>query len=139
MNKFMALNLLIIESDDFFRKNLVQRLTDERWRIVFAENKIEAIKMIKRKNIDVVLLGLKGLKKEGLMLVKDIKNTRSLIEVITINTSDQIILSIESMKMGAFDDFIVPFDVESLTQRIWEAHQKKKDSEKNLVKRRQGK
>ena len=139
MNKFKALNLLIIEGDDFFRKNLVQRLTDERWRIVFAEKKSEAIKMSKRKNIDVVLLGLKGLKKEGLMLLNDIKNTRSLIEVITINTSDQIILSIESMKMGAFDDFIVPFDIESLTQRIWEAHQKKKDSEKNLVKRRQGK
>ena len=135
----MVLNLLIIEADDFFRKNLVQRLNDERWRILFVENQIEAIKMIKRKKIDVVLLGLKGLKKEGLMLLKDIKNTRSLIEVITINTSDQIILSIESMKMGAFDDFIVPFDIESLTRRIWEAHQKKKDNEKNLVKRKQGK
>ena len=126
----MTVNLLIIEADTFFRKNLAQLLTNEKWRILFAENRIDAIKIVRRKNIDVALLGLKGLKKEGLMLLKDIKNTGSLTEVITINTSDQIILSIESMKMGAFDDFIVPFDIESLVRRIWEAHQKKKDNEK---------
>ena len=130
----MTVNLLIIETDTVFRQNLAQLLTEERWRILFAENRVDAIKIVQRKNIDVALLGLKGFKKEVLMLLEDIKSAGSLTEVITINTSDQIILSIESMKMGAFDDFIVPFDIESLVQRIWEAHQKKKDNEKNLVK-----
>jgi DNA-binding NtrC family response regulator len=42
-----------------------------------------------------------------------------------------MILSIEGMKLGAFDDFIVPFDLESLIRRIREAHQQKKEKEKN--------
>jgi DNA-binding NtrC family response regulator len=127
----MRVNLLIVESDNFFSKNLARRLPDEnKWRILFAEHRIEALKIVKRKNVDVVLLGLKDLKKEGLMILKELKNIRPLTEVITINRSDQITLSIEGMKLGAFDDFIVPFDLESLVRRIREAHQKKKENEK---------
>jgi DNA-binding NtrC family response regulator len=128
----MRVNLLIIEADNFFRKNLAQRLPDEKkWRVLFAEHQVEAIQIIKRKNIDVVLLGIKELKKEGLMILKEIKNIRPLTEVITINRSDQIALSIEGMKLGAYDDFIVPFDLESLVRRVCEAHQHKKKNERS--------
>jgi DNA-binding NtrC family response regulator len=106
-------------------------LPDKDWRVLFAEDQIEAIKIVKRKNVDVVLLGLKGLKKEGLMLLQEIKKIRPLTEVITLCNPDQMILSIEGMKLGAFDDFIVPFDLESLIRRIREAHQQKKEKEKN--------
>lgn len=127
----MRVNLLIVESENFFRKNLARRLPDAKnWRILFAEHRIEAIKIVKREKIDVVLLGLKDLKKEGLMILKEVKNIRPLTEIITINSSDQIALSIEGMKLGAFDDFIVPFDLESLVRRIREAHQKKRKLKK---------
>ena len=129
----MQMNLLIIESDNFFRKNLAQRLPDEKkCRILFAEHRIEALNIVKRKNIDVVLLSLKDLKKEGLMILKELKTVRPLTEVITISRSDQIALSIEGMKLGAFDDFIVPFDLESLFRQIQKAYRKKK--KKLLVK-----
>jgi DNA-binding NtrC family response regulator len=66
----MQVYLLIIESDNSFRRNLVRWLPDKDWRVLFAEDQIEAMKIVKRKNVDVVLLGLKGLKKEGLMLLQ---------------------------------------------------------------------
>ena len=126
----MKVNLLIIEADNFFRKNLAQRLPDEKkWRVLFAEHQIEAIQMIKSKKIDVVLLGLKELKKEGLMILKEIKTICPLTEVITINRADQIALSIEGMKLGAFDDFIVPFELESLVRRVRDAYQHKKKND----------
>lgn len=128
----MQVNLLIIESDNFFHKNLAHRLPDEKkWRILLAENRIEALKIVQRKNIDVVLLGLKDLKKEGLMILKELKQVRPRLEVITINRSEQIALSIEGMKLGTFDDFIVPLDLEALVRRIQEAYRKKKDNEKS--------
>ena len=58
------------------------------------------------------------------MILKALKRIRPLIEVITINRSDQMALSIEGMKLRAFDDFIVPFDLESLVRRIQEACRK---------------
>ena len=129
----MSVNLLIVEADNFFRKNLAQRLPDDKkWQISFADHQIEAIQVIAKKNIDVVLLGLKELKKEGLMILREIKQIRPLTEVITINRPDQIALSIEVMKLGAFDDFIVPFDLESLVLRIQEAYRQKRKNEASL-------
>jgi len=49
--------------------------------------------------------------------------------VITINSGDQISLSIEGMKLGVFDDFLMPLDLDSLISRIREAYQAKKDAE----------
>lgn len=127
----MSLNLLIIESDNFFRNNLARRLpTENNWWILFAEDRIEALKIVKNNNIDVVLLGLKDLKKEGLIILKELKKVRPLTEVITINRAEQIALAIEGMKMGAFDDFIVPLDLESLVRRIQDAYRQKKKNEK---------
>ena len=126
----MVVNLLIIESDRFFGNSLVRRLTDENWQILLADRLSDAKKIVKRKNIDVVVLGLNTLKREGLAILKMIKKTRPLTEVIIINSSEQIALSIEGMKLGAFDDFMVPFDLDSLRLRIQDACQQKKHKEK---------
>ena len=40
------------------------------------------------------------------MILKALKRIRPLIEVITINRSDQMALSIEGMKLRAFDDLL---------------------------------
>jgi len=123
--EFMRVNLLIIEADSLFRSNLAKRLPDENWVVLFADQPAEAMKIIKIKNVDVVLLGLKDLKREGLVLLKRIKKIRPLTEIITINSPEQIDLSIEGMRLGAFDDFIIPFELESIVRRIREAHLKK--------------
>lgn len=126
----MQVKLLIIESDNYFRNHLVKRLSDkDKWSMLFAEHRIETLKMVRNKNIDVVLLSLKDLKNEGLIILRELKNICPLIEVITISRADQITLSIEGMKLGAFDDVIVPFDVETLILRIQEAHEKKIENE----------
>lgn len=122
----MQSKLLIIESDNYFQVHLLQRLSDVgKWHILFAEHRIEALKIVREKNIDVVLLSLQDLKKEGLVILKELKDMCPLIEVITISGGDQITLSIEGMKLGAFCDFIVPFDFETLARRIKEARQQK--------------
>lgn len=126
----MVVNLLIIESDRFFGNGLVRRLTDETWQILLADRLSDVKKIVKRKNIDVVVLGLNTLKREGLAILKMIKKIRPLTEVIIINSSEQIALSIEGMKLGAFDDFMVPFDLDSLRLRIQDACQQKKQKEK---------
>ena len=118
--------LLIIESDSYLRVHLVQRLSDiGKWHILMAEHRIEALKIVGEKNVDVILLSFKDFKKEGIIILKELKDMCPLTEVITISSRDQIPLSIEGMKLGAFDDFIVPFDFETLARRIKEARQQK--------------
>jgi len=119
---------LIVERDTFLQDHLSRRLACEDYKIVTARQKTETKRMIKRHNIDVVLLSLNDFQKESMVLVKMIKKMRPAVQVITINSGDQISLSIEGMKLGVFDDFLMPLDLDSLISRIKEAFQAKKEA-----------
>lgn len=125
----MGINLLIIESDRFFRQNLLQRLGTDPFRIFESDGTAGLKKVIRTNKIDVVLLSLGGMKEEGLALLRRIKRLFPAVEVILLNGAAQLSLSIEGMKLGAFDDFFVPFDVGKLVGRIKEAHQRKASRE----------
>lgn len=126
----MGINLLIIDSDRFFRRSLQQRLETDPFRVFESDGAAGLKKTIRHHKIDVVLLSLGGLKEEGLTLLRQIKRLNPLTEVILLNGAAQLSLSIEGMKLGAFDDFFVPFDVKKLVERIKEAYQRKTSGER---------
>lgn len=117
----MAINLLIIEAEDRFRKNLHLRLKTEGFRVDKANPTDDIPTIVVKEQIDVVLLGVDGLGKEGLALIQPIKSANPRTKIIIINDLDHINLSIAGMERGAFDDFLVPLDFDLLTRRIKEA------------------
>ncbi|WP_207687688.1 response regulator [Desulfonema limicola] len=117
----MNITLLIIDQDNPFRNNLIGRLHHENYKILLAVRQEDIKQILDKEDIDVVLLNLDKTNREGLMILKQIKTESPLTEIIIINSSKHIALSIEGMKLGAFDDFFLPFDVESLIQRIKDA------------------
>lgn len=119
----MTTRLLIIEADNVFRKDFAQRMSMEHCRVYSAHRVTEVKRIIRKKDIEVVLLSLVELKREGLQILSQIKKFRPSLEVILINNSESIALSIEGMKRGAFDDFFLPLDMKSLLARIEEAAQ----------------
>jgi len=121
---------LIVEEDNLFRNNVAQRLSLENWEIYLTDQETETKKILKRKKIDVALVCLNGLKRKGLLFLKMIKKIKPFTEIIVINSHEQIALSIEAMQLGAFDDFLVPFDIDSLIHRIQDACQRKTEKEK---------
>ncbi|NLJ29765.1 response regulator [Desulforhabdus amnigena] len=128
MPRPVEVRLLIIEADDLFRRNISERLRLENYEIFEANGETEAKNIIRRTDVDVVLLGLASIKKRGLALLKEIKELRPLTEVILMTPSEglSLTLSIEGMKLGAFDDLLVPFDMETLLERVEEAFRQKK-------------
>jgi len=128
---------LIIDADSGFREHLARYLQSRKWKILFADGLDEAKKSVKRRNIDVVLLGMSSLKSEGLAILRMIKKVSRQTEVIMLGSVDQIAFSIEGMKLGAFDDFMGPFDVDALIRRIEAARiRKKQRQEKKPLLRR---
>ena len=135
MFRIPEVKLLIIETDDLFRKHVAERLRLESCKVFEACEEAEAMKVFQRKDLDVVLLGLKGFKKKGLTLLKTIRELRPTTEVILMIPPEDFTLSLEGMKLGAFDDLLIPFDVETLLKRIAAACQKRRDPKpvKNLA------
>ena len=126
--------LLIVEMDDAFRRHLAERLRAENFNVYEACQETEARQVIQRKVIDVVLLGMREFKQGGLMLLKAIKEMKPLIEVILMTPSDgaSLIASIQAMKLGAFDDLHIPFDMKKLMERIAAARQRKQERENTI-------
>jgi DNA-binding NtrC family response regulator len=124
----MTTKLLIVEADELFRQNLARCLSNAGIKIYSADVADEAEDIIKKKDCDVAVIGLVGLGREGLRLLRSIKELRPLTEVILIAGHEQLALSIEGMKLGAFDDFRIPLDTQSLLQRVHEACRKKKEN-----------
>jgi len=122
----MGIHILIIEAENRFRKNLYQCLQAEGFTVDKVTPQDDVATIVANEKIDAVLLGVDGLGREGLALIRPIKAIRPGTEIIIINDASHMDLSIEAMELGAFDDFLIPLDIESLARRIREAviHQK---------------
>ena len=117
----MDIRVLIIEAENRFRKNLYQYLQAEGFTVdkINPQDDVETI--IAEEEIDVVLLGVDGLGRKGLALIEPIKAIKPATEIIILNDANHMDLSIRAVEMGAFDDFLIPLDIESLAARIREA------------------
>jgi DNA-binding NtrC family response regulator len=125
----MALKLLIIHSDDLFRRNLSERMRLEGTQVTEASPEAEASDIIQRNNFDVVLLGVAGPRQNSLSLLKMIKEIQPYTEVILLTALEEHSLygSIQAMQLGAFDDLLVPLDIHALHNRIQDACKRKNE------------
>jgi len=121
----MGIHILIVEAENRFRKNLYTRLQLEGFTVDKVTRKDDVVTIIAKEKIDTVLLGVDGLGREGLALIRPIKTISPSTEIIIINDSSHMDLSIEGMELGAFDDFMIPLDIDSLATRIREAAMRK--------------
>ena len=128
----MRARVLIVETDEAFCQHLSQRLCLKEYEVFEVHQEEDARKVLESERIDVVLLDLRGLKYKALYLLRIIKSLYPLIEVILITSSELLSLSIAGMKLGAFDDFQVPLDLETLLNRIQEACCRKREKEMTL-------
>ncbi len=93
--------------------------------MIEACEEAKALGILRRKDVDVVLLGLHGFKTTALALLKEAKEIRPACEVILMNVSEELSLSMEAMKLGAFDDLWAPIEMETLVARVKEAYMRK--------------
>ena len=121
----MAQQILIVEKANSLRENLGQRLRQKGYQLLETDLVDSALKLLSVNKIHLVLLGLEGLKRNGIILMKEIRTRYPSVRIITINSGEQLDLSIEAMRLGAFDDFLIPFDLDELLTQIYHAIENK--------------
>jgi DNA-binding NtrC family response regulator len=129
------IRVLLVEVDDAFRRNISERLYLEGSTVFEADNEAEARTIITTNGeIDVVLVGIRAVKERGLPRLRFMKKARPLVEVILMTPSEEhsLYVSIKAMKLGAFDDLMMPFDVKTLLDRIHAANQLKKQKKEAM-------
>jgi len=133
-----TLRVLVIETDESFRQKIAHHLRLDGCTVIEACEETPALGILRKKDVDVVLLGLHGFRTTALALLREIKLIRPAIEVILMNVSDELTLSMEAMKLGAFDDLWAPIEMETLVARVREAHERKGRRERPAGETREG-
>jgi DNA-binding NtrC family response regulator len=107
-------------------ETLSERICSKGMAVSFAQTGAEALAILQRDDIDVVVINVNDLGANGISILDAIKKTKPFAEFITLTSPSSIHWSIEGMKRGAFADLLIPFDLEDLLAKLREAGAKKK-------------
>jgi len=114
----MTPRVLIMGTDAFSRGSLGSWLKRHGCQVCEADHQIEARRLLQKEDLDVVLLSLNDYRTESLSIMRGLKKQSKNAPFILLTSPQNIRLSIEGMKMGAFDALAVPVDVDLLLERI---------------------
>ena len=82
---------------------------------------MEARRILQEKIVDVVLIGLNDYGTDSLSIIRCLRESSDDAAFILLTKLQDMRLSIEGMKLGAFDALPVPVDVDLLLERIFAA------------------
>jgi DNA-binding NtrC family response regulator len=110
------------------------RLEEAGEKVVPAYNGRECLEILKKLDIDVVILDIKMPGMDGIQTLKEIKKGFPLVEVIMLTGHGTTETAVEGMKMGAFDYLLKPTDFHDLIDKLENARKRKDEQEERIRK-----
>ena len=122
--------ILVVE-DDMDIHNLIKKVLEkERYEVISAYSGTEAILLIEKNNIELILLDLMLPGLSGEEVIKQIKNIPIIVISAKISTEDKV----NVLTIGANDYITKPFDTNELLARIKvQLRTNKREKNENLV------
>ncbi len=105
------LKILILDDEKYIRDELKESLTDNDFSVLLADRPSTAFDLLRINNIDIVVLDINLPEKDGIEVLKEIKENYSETEVIMITAQTNIDYAIKAIRYGAADFFLKPFSI----------------------------
>jgi len=118
--KVMADKILVVDDDRSVRYSLKRMFGERGLEILEAKGGKEAIGVVQREEIDLVLMDVRMSGMTGLEALKEMRESNPRLPVIIMTAYGTTRTAIEAMKFGAFDYILKPFDI----PRMWEVVEK---------------
>lgn len=114
----MSARILIVDDDPYIRLSLGDRLRRTEYRIFEAESCSKTRELIKKHELDLILLDLQLPDGDGLELLDEVSQSGESLEVIVITAHGSIEKAVEAMRRGAQDFLQKPFELTDMEARI---------------------
>ena len=101
--------LLVVDDDESNIESLQGVFAKEAYRLLLAPGGREALEVVRKNRVDVVLTDLMMPEMDGLDLLRSIKTVSSETEVILMTAYGTVARAVEAMKEGAYDFVTKPF------------------------------
>ena len=107
-------NVIIIDDEKSLLDLLSVVFRKEGYGVKTALSAAKAFEIIDREDIDLVVTDIKMPEKDGMEVLRHVRETRPDVPVVMITAYGSINQAVETLKAGALDYVVKPFDVEEL-------------------------
>ncbi len=128
----MKTRVLIVDDEDEFADALAERLEIRGFETTAAYSGVGALQRIEGWEPDVVLLDVMMPGLDGTEVLKRIKESHPLIEVVMLTGKATVESAIEGMRLGAYDFLFKPAGAEVLEEKIGSAAILKREHENRI-------
>lgn len=113
-----GLTILVVEDDDLLREALCDTLAFAGYGVEFACDGVEALTLLHRQSVDLVVSDVQMAAMDGHALLQNIKRTWPNLPVVLMTAFGCIEKAVEAMRDGASDYLIKPFEAEVLIEMV---------------------
>ena len=114
----VAAKILLADDDLSFQKVMSYNLSEMGAEVLTAQNGTEALELVRRDRLDLVLTDVRMPGMDGLTLLREIRAFDPSIPVILITAHGDIEMAVEAMLLGATDFITKPFDRARMREKV---------------------
>ena len=129
-----AISLLLVDDEEQFLSTTKMLLERQGVNTITCSNGFDALEVLDKSRIDVVVLDIKMPGIDGIDVLSKIKQLHPEVEVILLTGHASVETAVEGLKLGAFDYLTKPANVEEIMRKVEEAHEKKRTRENKIRK-----
>lgn len=110
--------LLVVDDAAFMRMRCAKLLTDNGYKVVEADNGLQAVKQYQTHRPDAVLLDITMPEMDGLSALREIRKLDPNAKVAMVTAMGQQSIVMEALKAGARDFVLKPFQTERVLATV---------------------
>ena len=126
------MTVLLVDDEVEFLETLSKRLKKRNVNVSSARCGEDALALLGKIPVDVVVLDVKMPGMDGIETLRQIKKNHPMIEVIMLTGHANVEVAIQGMETGAFDYLMKPMDIDDLLYKVKDAHKKKLLQERKI-------
>ena len=126
------MKLMLVDDEERFLTTTQKLLNKKGYDVLTAPSGLEALEILEKKIIHVVVLDVKMPGMDGIETLKQIKSRFPLVEVIMLTGHATVESAVDGLKSGATDYLMKPTGLDELIQKAEEAFEKWKRMEEKI-------
>jgi DNA-binding NtrC family response regulator len=128
----IPIDILVVDDEKDFVEMLSLRLEEAGHRVRTAYDGDAGLAALEEAEADVVILDIRMPGKDGITVLKAIKNRHPVVEVILLTGHGTIDTAVEGLKSGAFDYVQKPARFDELLDKLHAARRRKAEHEERI-------
>ncbi len=126
-------SLMIVDDELHVRESLASWFIEDGYEVVTASSGKEALAILGRRHVDVVITDIKMPGMDGLELQRHIRAVDPDVVIILVTAYASVATAVQALKEGAYDYLVKPFDPEELSHVVEKACEKVRLKEENVA------